>query len=592
MAGVAPQENVPEEIRPVQVKKSLYTALKSQITINIKTLQRYFDDFAARETDVQSAEEKANLKTPLQKCQDLLARWDLYIKQHTAHEQQKQEEDENYQDEDLLAQITDRDKYDEKYGIAMVKVNSLCANFNTRQNRSRQNSRNADADAVGTQQQVQTVLVREDPHSMNDSIRPDKLSHNASMFVFLNWAKSIEAYFAINRMEQKSHKVRVAALFSCIDESLRRMLTVHFAALPDVPVISDEDGSYMNVLVNYFNDKYPLPIRVNDFFMQTQRPNESCVDFAQRCEALSIAANVQDLLTVDAIVKYKIVTGLVHTPVLRSKLLRKLTEEDFDLLKMKREIAEYEASEKVTSAIDRMAVSSVNQMSAYRNQQTQRKLDGYRPRGPPPFQNRGQRPFFPRNQATSIRPGQQARPRSPNACHVCGFIPYHQCKHFTQRQRYSGRGGSDAVRPSVNRHNAIQASETEFEDDDPNFVNTITTVYDSTCMMFEGEKDIRFVQHAREFPRDKYGLPCMPNWRQTPLLYAYVRLDEQTYSNTNPVTEVLCLPDTGAVQSVCHVDLAREIFGSENHQYVRRQWPTSPLRRVCRRANQLFRPPL
>ena len=358
MAAVAPQNEAQEAVRAVQVKKALYTALKSQITINIKTLQRYFDDFAARETDVQSAEEKANLKTPLKKCQDLLARWDVYIKQHSAHELSKQEEDEDYHDEDLQAQILDRDKYDEKYGIAMVKVNSLCANFNTRQNRSRQNSRNAEPEAVaGHQAQALQVVVREDPHSMNDSIRPDKLSHSASMFVFLNWVKSIEAYFAINRMEQKSHKVRVAALFSCLDEALKRMLSVHFAALPDVAVISDEENSYLSALVDYFNDKYPLPIRVNDFFTQTQRPSESCMDFAQRCEALSISANVQDLLTVDSLVKYKITTGLIHSPTLRAKLLRKLTEDDFDLLKLKREIAEYEASEKVTSALDKMAVS-------------------------------------------------------------------------------------------------------------------------------------------------------------------------------------------------------------------------------------------
>ena len=45
-------------------------------------------------------------------------------------------------------------------------------------------------------------------------------------------------------MDQKSHKVRVAALFSCLDEALKRMLSVHFAALPDVAVISDKENSY------------------------------------------------------------------------------------------------------------------------------------------------------------------------------------------------------------------------------------------------------------------------------------------------------------------------------------------------------------
>ena len=212
-------------------------------------------------------------------------------------------------------------------------------------------------------------------------------------------------------------------------------------------------------------------------------------------------------------------------------------------------------------------------MSAYRHQQSQRKLDGYRPQGPPPFQPRGQRPFLPKTRASSFRPGPLTRPRSPNACHTCGLVPYYQCHHFTQRQRPQGRGGA-GPRQQFNRHNAIQANDADFEDEDPNFVNTISTVYDSTFMAFEIDPDVQYSTHTRDFPRDENGLPMMPNWRQTPLLYAFVRLDKRRYPNVQdrsmyyqkdtPITEVLCLPDTGCVQSVCHVDLAHEIFGIEN----------------------------
>ena len=270
-------------IRPIQVKKSMYTGLKSKITINLKTMERYFKDFQDNQIEVRSSEEKQNLYAPLKNCEDALNQWDQYILQHTAHEAKQQESDPNYVDADLELQRSDRDKYDEKYGMAVVKANRLCSQYNlSKSDRQRRPSQNASprTSPRAQQTQSQTIVIREDKLAINDSIKPDRLGHNASMFVFLNWIRAIEAYFTINKMNEKDHNIQVATLFSCIDETLRRILTIHFKNLPDVPVVSDDDHSYLSVLVNYFNDKYPLPIRINDWFMQTQRPNESG---AQRC---------------------------------------------------------------------------------------------------------------------------------------------------------------------------------------------------------------------------------------------------------------------------------------------------------------------
>ena len=558
-----------EEVRAVQVRKSLYTGLKSKITINLKTLERYFQDYQNTQTVVKSAEEKAALKTPLKNCDDALDQWDRYIIQHSAYEVRMQDENEDFVDADLELQKSDRDKYEEKVGIAKVKINRLCSDYNVQVNtRVRQNSQGAvvEARAKTPPPQIITVPV-EDEYKINDSIKPDKLSQNATMFVFLNWNRAIEAYFAINKMDKKDQKIQVATLFGCLDEPLKKMLTVNFKNLPDVPVISNEPESYQQALVNFFNDKYPLPIRINDFFMEQQRPNEPVTDFAQRCEGLAIAGQVQEL-QFDAILKYKIVTGLIHAPVLRAKLLRKLTDPEFDSLKLKREIAEYEASEKCTNAIDKFASSSVNNLSQYRQQQTQFKLDNYRQRGQAPFPIRNQRPFAPRqpfqNQRPTVRFNQPRSTTSVNACRTCGFVPFFNCQH------YKNRGQPRNRQPNFNqrRHMEIQANSRDLEhDSDDNFVNTISNVYFSLNAI-ELDPDVQPVTHVRELPRDDHGLPVMPNQRQTPLIYAFVREDKRRYPNPNdrsvffqvhtPITEALCLPDTGAASSVIHPDLARQ----------------------------------
>ena len=128
------QQNL-DENAPIQVKKTMYSGLKAQITLNLKTLERYFQDFATNQSEVRSAAEKLNLYEPLRKCEANLDKFDIYLKQHSAFEALRQQQDENFIDEELAKQIVDRNKYNDRYGDAVVKVNRLCSTFNKNKKR-------------------------------------------------------------------------------------------------------------------------------------------------------------------------------------------------------------------------------------------------------------------------------------------------------------------------------------------------------------------------------------------------------------------------------------------------------------------------
>ena len=346
----------PTGLKPKKVPMEWYRGLKSKITMQLRNVEKFCTEFDQAEAVVRSQEEKTNIYTPLKKVEDALIKWESYLEQHAAHEQWQQSKQPNYVDEDLGKQTEDFQKQDEKYSEWVIKLNRLCSDFNRAQNesrRQRERSQNQAQAAAANHyavhhNQPQVVVVRDDDATrMNDGFRPDKLSDNAGVLQFLNWKRDIKSYFTINAMDRKPKDVQISALYACLDDRLKRFLDVNFAALPDVDIVSEEANSYLQALTNHFNAKHPLPVRVFNFFNERQRPNETPGEFAQRCEGLAITANV-DEMTYDELVKYKIVTGLVHSDDLRARLLKKLTNRDFTSIQVKKEIAEHQATEKVS----------------------------------------------------------------------------------------------------------------------------------------------------------------------------------------------------------------------------------------------------
>ena len=559
---------LPDGSRAQKVPMEWYRGLKSKITTQLQLVENFVKDFTTNKTVVRSQEEKDNIYKPLNKAEDALEKWDKYLNSHSTHEAWVQDRQEGYVDEDLTSQTASYAKYDEKYQAYVVKLNRLCSDFNASVGAGAGTGAGTSRRRERSQTQVygpaapNVVIVRDDEATrLNDSTRPDKLNHNASILQFLNWKRDIKTYFTMNSMDKKPHSVQVSVFFGCVDENLKRFLHVHFANLPNVPLVAEDENSYLLALTNHFNQKHPVPVCVLNFFNERQRPNESASDFAQRCEALAIVADVENMKH-DDLVKYKIATGLVHSETLRTKLLKNLTDPKYTTYKLKKEIEEHTATEKVTSVIEKqMQVSQVNQLSTYKKNVSSSRAQGYQQR----FRQNHQLPRIPfQPRPNSFRPS-APRPGSNNACRQCGFIPFYNCQtHFRPRQQQQQLR---QPRPFQQRVHQIrepdmpEATASNDQEDDDIYVNTLSTLADVSDRQINA-LDIALTQVGRQYPRDQNGLPRMPNQRQTPLLYAFIRQDKRRnyypfYNVQTPITEVLCMADSGAVQSVMHPNLAR-----------------------------------
>ena len=600
VAAAARPPLTPRGLEPKQVPMEWYRGLKSKITLNLKNVEEYVKEFEASGSVVRSAEEKKNIYAPLKKAEEALNTWDKYLEQHNAHEAWIQESRPGYVDQDLTTQTSSHIKYDEKYSAYVIKLNRLCSDFNAaeneRQHEEQQRRRQRSLNSPGREAAVpygpaapQVVIVRENEAThINDSTRPDKLSNNASVLQFLNWKRDIKTFFTINTMDMKAKDVQISLLYSCIDETLRRFLDVHFASLPDVDIVSENDHSYLQALTGYFNQKHPLPVRVYDFFNERQRPSETPAEFAQRCEGLAITGNI-DEMEYDDFVKYKIVTGLVHSEALRSKLLTKLNEPDFTSYKVKKAIQEYQATEKVTKAIDKhIGLQQVNQVSTYKRQQTSSRSNNYQQRqGPAPMPRV---PFAPR---PSRPPFQQSKNL---ACRQCGFTPFFHCQqHYRPRQQQRSQPQRHPA-PFSRRIQVISEDQAHegaaAASDDAYYVNTVNAITDMASVMALDKIDPEVipVTAGPDYDTDHNGNPVMPNRRQTPLIYCYIREDrrrnyndaDKTFVQVNtPITKILALADSGCVQTVMHPNLARQCGLTVDHTDIVNMYAANGNRLNC-----------
>ena len=146
------------------------------------------------------------------------------------------------------------------YTSYVIKLNRLCSQFNAVQQeaRRRQKSANQDQGAGPPPPQQIVVVLDDDATRLNNGLRPEKLSGNATTLQFDNWKRDIKSYFAINAMNKKSRDVQISALYACLDEKLKRFLDVHFTSLPNVDIVSDDPHSYLQALTNHFDSIHPI----------------------------------------------------------------------------------------------------------------------------------------------------------------------------------------------------------------------------------------------------------------------------------------------------------------------------------------------
>ena len=336
--------------------------------------------------------------------------------------------------------------------------------------------------------------------------------------------------------------------------------------MPDVDIISDDPDSYMSAVIELFEQKNPFPLRGFDFFKESQKPAEDASSWVARVEAMAIAANVE-MMTYEDHIKLRIITGLINDDSLRTKLLKNYKA--WSLQKVKEEVANYDATNRVSDAIDKklMISNQANHVSSYRRDQSNTRQSQYQqPRASQQNYFGGQqrpqspRPRFPNNSPFQ-RPRQVMNTNRMNynlGCRKfvadgrrCNFSPYYQCRrHWPRPPNQMNQIAGD---------NAGLAITDDGAEDELNmgFVNAVNSVGNNP-----GSKRYETIGGENWYDIDENGQPIMVDSRATPMVYIHIK-----YNPTNDTpkrqfnyktSKALAMPDSGCTLNICSPKFARQ----------------------------------
>ena len=541
---------------PIKVTQRQYGGVKAKYTKAMDILKPLVKNIEESAGHVTTAQERETLKKYLTQAEEALDKIQEYLEQHTEHEAIQIEANEDYVDKELKEQNDDHDVKHAEFVDISKQVLMLVRKYDQDKEQKKRSSSASPAKAKETQR---FIVHRDDEKTrISEAIKPEKLSHEAKYLEYVNWHKNAMAYAEVNAMNQKTQRVQVSALFGILDDYLVNYLHVHYADGRDSAVFAETTDAYLTTIKQYFQIKYPKNLRIFHFMNAVQAMNETGPAWVRRLEGLAIAAEAETL-KYDDWIKFKIVTGMEQKPHIRDKLLLKCTE--FELTKIKEKINEYEATETMAKTLENSgSVNAISQYSRDRTVQKQQNYRSYRPQRPPQQRPPFQRPPFGRGQAQNT----YQRPPAPTfslKCRGknCTVYPYWNCK-----QHFKGD-----VKVQIERYGHLvkKGNFNAIEDDDS--VKDLTEMYGPPSSEFVNRifntvnaSDVEVVSVQDTYHRDWRGMPLMGNPRSTPL--AYVRLKQlnvpppSEFMTTTPTTEVLAMFDSGATQSLMHIDLANE----------------------------------
>ena len=558
---------------PIKITSKQYGGQKAKFTKAMEVLESTINEIAQDAGHVTTTAERDKLKKYVLQCEEAMEKIQEFLESHGEHEAAQIQVDENYVDDELKTQADDHDEKHKKFNEIQTKIQKMVRKFDQDIEKAKvdQQARRRTASqsrSPSKRELPKFVLSRDDDKfRLSDSLKPDRLSHEATYLDFLNWVKNANSYAEINAIASKPHKVQVSALNNIVDVTLENHLAVQFNGIENAPVFSEQETSYMHSIKTYFQIKYPRPMRIFDYITATQGINESGPAWLRRVEGLAIAAEAHNI-TADEWLKFKIVTGMEQKQALRDKLLLKCDE--FDVTKIKAKINEDAATEAMAKSLEKS--STIFAVSQYSKDKTNQRHQGYRqsrppfrqpqqqvaPRAPQRYgapQRQQQPPFQPRGQQ-----GQRPKLNFDLKCRgrFCNVYPYWNCKtHFKGDVKVQIERYGHLVRRQ-GAFNQIEEDENTKDVGDyipDGFVNKIFTNYVCT-------NDVTMISARNTYNRDRLGLPLMPNTRATPL--ARIRVKQlnvpppKEFSTTFPTTEVLAMFDTGATQSLMHAKLAEE----------------------------------
>ena len=207
----------PQPIKPVQVPEQTYRGQKSKFTKALNRLDELLKHFTDGKV-VENQDDKDALKQELRNAETALAEVESYLLSHNAHEAKQQESNAEYVDKELTRQQKDHDVNDKRYSESLARVGEVCREFNTAQAKAKASRRRSPSESISPHPNAgaaggstpnkegrRVVILKEDEATkMSDALRPDKLSDNADIMTFLNWIRSVEAFWELNHMKKKT----------------------------------------------------------------------------------------------------------------------------------------------------------------------------------------------------------------------------------------------------------------------------------------------------------------------------------------------------------------------------------------------------
>ena len=554
--------------QPVRISNKQYGGQKAKFTKAIEVLEIAIKDIVDTSGYVTTKTERDHIAKYVTQAEESMEKVQDFLEIHGEHEAAQIDEDPDYVDNDLKAQSDDHDEKHKKLVEIQSKVHQLVRKYDQDQEKIKIDARQARSPAKSQNNLPKFIVSRDDDKfRFSDAIKPNQLSHEAKYLEYLNWHKNAKSYAEVNAMDSKPNKVQVSALFNILDEQLANHLAVQFNDGAEAPVFSDAEGSYLHSLKIYFQIKYPKPLRIFHYITAVQAVGESGPAWARRLEGLAIAAEATSLQPNDWL-KFKMVAGMEHDPVTRDKLLLKCSE--LDLTRIKEKINEEAATKTMAQSLEK---GSLYAQSQYAKDKTQQKYSNYRPQSNrPPFKPQQQR-YQPQPQ---FRQPSQQRPRAPFPfqpranqgqrprqtfdlkCRKCNKYPFWKCQsHFlgdasVPQQRYGHlvrQGNFNAIEEDGNE------KEIPYPEQNEGYVNSL---YQHQINAY----DVTMVTSQDTFQRDLNGLPIMGAPHATPLCYVRIKQlnvpPPTEHMTTTPTTEILAMFDTGATQSLMHIDLCNE----------------------------------
>ena len=202
---------------PIKITPKQYGGQKAKFTKAMEILESTITEIAQDAGHVTTTAERDKLKKYLLQCEEAMEKIQEFLDTHAEHEAAQIQRDENCVDDELKAQTDDHEEKHKKFNEIQTKIQRMVRKFDQDAEKAKadQQSRRRTASqsrSPSGRELPKFVLSRDDDKfRLSDSLKPDRLSHEASYLDFLNWVKNANSYAEINAISSKPHKVIISA---------------------------------------------------------------------------------------------------------------------------------------------------------------------------------------------------------------------------------------------------------------------------------------------------------------------------------------------------------------------------------------------